>query len=331
MFFLLLRGITWVIVGIFMWYFLTKIIPQKYLTWFGGITILAIIVFTVARSNHDYARNIWNIVSPLISPLGFSILLLSSSISEGIYKVKGQQVAAALSILLLFSIPIFSYSLAYQLVIDDGQQSSLLLDASDVQALIVLSDENVSKKSLTKEFSTDIILDSSLTSSLSYAADLYQELISSETSPKIFIFSEEDESERQPTASSKNAYIRSFLMEVKGMKMSEFEIILSESDIHSNAIAASDYLEESIYSEAPQAVVLISSAFQIHRATSTFEKLHITVIPRPISTFSVGRLNNSNVFNLMVQDFTPSIEAFLLSNKVFEEYLKSFVYFLKGW
>ncbi|MEL6248219.1 MAG: YdcF family protein, partial [Cyanobacteria bacterium J06627_15] len=103
---LLTRVLLWATIGLIVWYVLLKIIPKKYLTWFGGVVVLILIVASFIDPNDQTIGTIWRLISLPLSPLGATVLLLGAALSDGIGKVKGQPVLIALIILLLSSTPI---------------------------------------------------------------------------------------------------------------------------------------------------------------------------------------------------------------------------------
>ena len=111
---LLTRVLLWATVGLLIWYILTKIIPRKYLTWFGGVVVLVMLVAAFADPNDETIGTLWRLLSLPLTPLGATVLLLGSAVSEGVKKVKGQQVATALAILLVTTLPIFARAIVAQ-------------------------------------------------------------------------------------------------------------------------------------------------------------------------------------------------------------------------
>ena len=115
---LLTRVLLWASVGLLIWYILTRVIPKKYLTWFGGVILLLLLLAAFVEPDDGTVSVIWRILSFPLTPLGAAIVLLGSAVSEGVKKPKGNPVAIALAILLISSIPISA-----QWLVSDAERS----------------------------------------------------------------------------------------------------------------------------------------------------------------------------------------------------------------
>ncbi|NJO09890.1 MAG: hypothetical protein HC873_09805 [Leptolyngbyaceae cyanobacterium SL_1_1] len=103
---LLTRILLWAALGLIIWYVLLKFIPRNYLTWFGGLIFLALLVLSFLETDDPTITIIWNIISFPLKPLGAAITLLAVALSQGVKKIVGNQVALALVILLVASMPL---------------------------------------------------------------------------------------------------------------------------------------------------------------------------------------------------------------------------------
>ncbi|NJL84929.1 MAG: hypothetical protein HC886_01435 [Leptolyngbyaceae cyanobacterium SM1_1_3] len=111
---LLTRILLWAALGLIIWYVLLKFIPRNYLTWFGGLIFLALLVLSFLETDDPTITIIWNIISFPLKPLGAAITLLAVALSQGVKKIVGNQVALALVILLVASMPLVARFLVGQ-------------------------------------------------------------------------------------------------------------------------------------------------------------------------------------------------------------------------
>lgn len=77
-------------------------------------------------------------------------------------------------------------------------------------------------------------------------------------------------------------------------------------------------------------VVLVTSALEMRRASLAFAEAGFKVIPAP-TNFNTFTREGKQSYRVSGADFAPSAEALLLTTKVFEEYLITFYYFIRGW
>lgn len=93
-------------------------------------------------------------------------------------------------------------------------------------------------------------------------------------------------------------------------------------------------------------LVLVASALEMNRAALTFLReyenngVQLRVYPRPTNFFTLppreslrSRVQGRDLVerNFQLSDILPSIDALALSSRVFNEYLASIYYFLRGW
>ena len=201
---LLTRVLLWATIGLLVWYILTKIIPKAYLTWFGGVVVLVLIVASFADPNDETIGTIWRLISLPITPLGATILLLGSAVSEGVKKVKGQQVAVALGILLFTSLPIVSRSIVSRSELEvqrafanraaqcadvcpaGVQEAGARIDRTG--AIVVFgNDAGDSKGTVAFQSASDQAYNSTLVPRLVYAAQLYNQARAAGANPFVIV------------------------------------------------------------------------------------------------------------------------------------------------
>jgi len=78
---LLTRVLLWASVGLLIWYVLTRIIDIKYLTWFGGVILILLLVASFIEPDDGTISDIWRILSFPLMPLGAAIVFLGVALS----------------------------------------------------------------------------------------------------------------------------------------------------------------------------------------------------------------------------------------------------------
>lgn len=79
-------------------------------------------------------------------------------------------------------------------------------------------------------------------------------------------------------------------------------------------------------------VLLVTSAIQMRRASLAFADVGIRVIPRATDFYTFQPTSGGKSrLRIDAGDFLPSAEALVTTTRVFDEYLGSFYYFLRGW
>jgi uncharacterized SAM-binding protein YcdF (DUF218 family) len=77
-------------------------------------------------------------------------------------------------------------------------------------------------------------------------------------------------------------------------------------------------------------VILVTSALEMRRASLTFARVGLKVIPAPTNFYTF--ISQEKLSRRVTgADFAPSAEALLLTTKVLEEYFATFYYFTRGW
>ncbi|MEM7792961.1 MAG: ElyC/SanA/YdcF family protein [Cyanobacteria bacterium P01_C01_bin.118] len=350
---LLTRVLLWATIGLLVWYILTKIIPQKYLTWFGGVIVLALIVASFADPNDETIGTIWRLISLPLTPLGATILLLGSAISEGVKKVKGQQVAAALAILLLTSLPIVSRSLARQS--EQEIQNAFTTRAEQcadvcpvgVQgrgarvdrtgAIVVLgSDASDARGSVAFQSDTDRTYNSNLVPRLIYAAQLYDEARLAGADP--FVIVTADPGGDSVASDEKRRNIRTVLID-NGVPAANIQLSTTGINVHGTATDVEDFLSDQQLLAASRdnrdertdrRIMLVAPAMTMTRSALTFENMGMEVIAKPTDFYSVNPRSGGDTFTRL-PDIIPSVDALQLTSQYWDEVLTSTYYFLRGW
>lgn len=350
--------LVWAAVGLVIWYILLKFIPRTFLTWFGGAILLTLIVWSFIEPNDETIGAIWNIISLPLTPLGFSLALLLFSLKgfsfkEGFKSANGRYVAIALAILLVSSVPLFARTIVNQAeqavrqaydaqrgICDDVCPVDVPETAplNRVIAMVVIG-ENMDVVTLPHDFpsrvDSNLALDPVLVSQLNSAADLYNQLRQSGSSPVVFLTSGpvfgNDEEEAQ-----KEQRLRQFLTS-RGIPVEVIRVDDSGMDVHRAVSEFNEFLgERGLLTDdgvplSDDRVALVAPALAMRRAALTFEKEGIQVVAWPTNLYGSSEPTNDDDTLATLSDLVPSAEALRLTTRYWDEVLTSFYYFLRGW
>ncbi|MEO0431541.1 MAG: YdcF family protein [Cyanobacteria bacterium J06656_5] len=349
---LLTRVLLWATIGLLVWYILTKIIPRPYLTWFGGVIVLTLIVASFADPNDETIGTIWRLISLPLTPLGATILLLGSAISEGVKKVKGQQVAAALAILLVTSLPIFSRYIVgrSELEVQEAftaraaqcadvcpagvQEAGARIDRTG--AIVVFgNDAGDSKGSVAFQSATDQAYNSTLVPRLIYASQLYGEARQAGANP--FVIVTADPGGDSEASNIKRQNIRTVLIN-NGVPAENIRLESTGLNVHGTADNVDDFLRDQQILAAREnrneptdpRIMLVAPAMTMTRSALTFENMDMQVIAKPTDFYSVNTWSGNDTFSRL-PDIIPNVDALQLTSRYWDEVLTSTYYFLRGW
>ncbi|MBE9062671.1 YdcF family protein [cf. Phormidesmis sp. LEGE 11477] len=355
---LLTRILLFASIGLLIWYVFTKVIAQKYLAWFGGVLLIALLIISFAIPDDGTIQSIWRLLSFPLTPLGASLIFIGVSLSEGGGKMKPRPAAIALFILLFSSTPLFSRLLVSQAEqsireayvrqaelcgevcrIEDIPGTGNLAEAA---AIVVLGDRNDINRAIT--ISTDIATAdaptyTALAPRIDYAAELYAEARRLGGAPFVVVTAgsgNEDSTQRD--------IIRD-IMARNGIASQDIQIENSGLDIKGAANDVADFLEDQqliddiderlapgANEDAPR-VVLVAPAMMMSRAALTFERIGLQTIARPTS-FSTLPLDADGLTDDLTDTLLgliPSVDALRLTTEYWDELLTSLYYFLRGW
>ncbi len=349
---LLTRILVWAAVGLIIWYVLLKFIPRTFLTWFGGAILLTLVVLSFIDPNDQTIGAIWKIISLPLTPLGATVGLLIFALSEGMKKVKGRQVAIALTILIVCSVPLFSRTIvnqaesavreayqAQQAICDDVCPTDIPTDVplSRVSTIVLLG-ENMDVVSPPDEFpsrvDSDIRLDPILVSRLNSTADLYARLRRNGSDPFVFVTAGPVNGNNDQRE-DKRRELRQVLIN-NGIPANAIQIDDAGMDVHRTLRQVKEFLTNRDLLDDPgtpqrqaRRVALVAPALSMRRAALTFEKEDIQVIAWPTNLYGQSEPTGDTLARL--SDLVPSVEALRLTTRYWDEVLTSFYYFLRGW
>lgn len=337
MFELLTLVLLWLLIGVIAWYILLRFIPKIYFTWLGAFVLVLFIVLAFLTPTSRTVSAVWSILSLPFTPLGLSILLLASALREGTKKVLGNQVAAALMILLISSTPLIAYWLAQQTessaIEFEARRREVCVDqcpagvtpvASQTADAIVVLGWGTTQPDL--PYRTQIQL-TDTGDRILYAAQLYQEQVNLGNRPAVIVSAGPRPGLLGTDAEVVEANdIRDLLVDL-GVPTSDIIVEPRGIDVRSSAVAVEQILRERGLGDR---VILVTSAINTNRAALAFSRQGISAIPRPTNfyTFQAGASPRRQI---RLADFVPSADALSVTTRVIQEYLLSVYYFLRGW
>ncbi|MEM8614316.1 MAG: YdcF family protein [Cyanobacteria bacterium P01_H01_bin.105] len=347
---LLTRVLLWATIGLLVWYILTKIIPKQYLTWFGGVIVLVLIVASFADPNDETIGTIWRLLSLPLTPLGATILLLGSAISDGVSKVKGQQVAAALAILVVTSLPIFSRYIVARSELEVQQAfAARAAQCAEVcpaglegprldrtGAIVVLgNDAGDAKGAVAFQSASDQAYNSTLVPRLIYASQLYSDARQAGANP--FVVVTADPGGDGEASQIKRQNIRTVLVN-NGVPGENIRFESTGLNVHGTAERVDRFLRNQQVLPARNnrneptdpRIMLVAPAMTMTRSALTFENMDMQVIAKPTDFYSVNRWSGNDTFSRL-PDIIPNVDALQLTSRYWDEVLTSTYYFLRGW
>ena len=347
---LLTRILLWAAVGYIIWFILLRFIPRTYLTWLGGLVVLAMIVLSFVDPADQTIGTIWRLLSLPLTPLGAAIVLMASSLSAGIKGIKGRQVAIAFTILLIASVPLVARTLVGQgeLAVQrafEAQREACgdicpvdipgSADLSRVVAMVVLG-ENVDRIGQVNEFPSSVVEDTSfnaiLTPRLNRTAVIHRDLRQRGLNPFVIVTAGPQAGSAEERA-DRATRIRQVLTG-NGVPPDLVQIESTGMDVHQTGRVVRGFLRERNLIEGDGSrtdgrVMLLAPALLMRRASLTLENQGLQIIARPTDFFA-GQTPAGGL-TARLSDLIPSVEALRLTTRYWEELLTSMYYFLRGW
>lgn len=349
---LLTRILLWASVGLLIWYLLTKVIDQKYLTWFGGVILVILLGASFAAPDDGTIQIIWRILSFPLTPLGAAIVFLAISLSDGIGKVKGNPAAIALTILLISSIPISAQWLvgqaeqsvrtAYQqraAICDEVCRDTTIAEQGDLgeaAAIVVVGDR--SELAVSNASVDNASINTVFAPRLIYAANLYRQSRNLGAAPTVFVTA--GIGGNSQAATNQSQLIRDILIS-NGVLPGDIQVENTNYNVRETAGEVEDFLQDNRIISAREArrtqgtdddprVVIVAPAIIMSRAALTFEEMDLEVVAKP-TDFRTASFSNSGDILERLPDLLPSVEALELTTRYWNELLNSLYYFLRGW
>ncbi|MEB3268520.1 MAG: ElyC/SanA/YdcF family protein [Leptolyngbya sp.] len=352
---LLTQILLWAAVGLLIWYVLLKFIPRKFLTWFGGAIVLALIVLAFVDPNDETIGTLWRIISMPLTPLGGSVLLLAIALAEGPKKIKSQYVIAALAILLVSSVPLFARTLVGQAEDSVRQayeaQRGICTDVCPVDVpetaplnrvvTLVVMGENMDVISPAENLPSQIDavsgdIDPSLTTRLISAGRLYDILRRNGSDPFVIVTAGPAYGSAEEKA-NKEQVLRQLLTS-NGVPAGAIASINNAGmDVNRIVREVRQFMEERqlISPEGgnrrdANRVAIVAPALTMRRTALAFEKRGLDAVAWPTDLYGSSSIRASDTLAVL-SNLVPSVEALRLTTRYWNELLTSMYYFLRGW
>ncbi len=311
---------------------LLSFIERKYLTWFGGIVLVLLMVLAFLEPTNRTVGLLWGILSFPLRPLGLVLILLGYAVRKGYKQVAGPQIMAALLILLVCSLPVTAYLLTAQseqkpLLETRGQQD--VTAARGVQGIVVLGDGG-SPTDPTYRIRSQINtgedgISVGQRSRLLYASQLYASQQARGNEPLVIVSIGPKPLEQDGISETSSI---TELLTSNGVPQDRIRIDLEGVDPRTSAIVSQRLLaSDDAANRVP--IMVVAPAINIRRVSSSFAKLNFEVIARP-TDFYVFQLQGG-VRLAAASDLIPNAEALVITTRVVDEYLATVYYFLRGW
>jgi hypothetical protein len=311
---------------------LLSFIERKYLTWFGGIVLVLLMVLAFLEPTNRTVGLLWGILSFPLRPLGLVLILLGYAVRKGYKQVAGPQIMAALLILLVCSLPVTAYLLTAQseqkpLLETRGQQD--VTAARGVQGIVVLGDGG-SPTDPTYRIRSQINtgedgISVGQRSRLLYASQLYASQQARGNEPLVIVSIGPKPLEQDGISETSSI---TELLTSNGVPEDRIRIDLEGVDPRTSAIVSQRLLaSDDAANRVP--IMVVAPAINIRRVSSSFAKLNFEVIARP-TDFYVFQLQGG-VRLAAASDLIPNAEALVITTRVVDEYLATVYYFLRGW
>lgn len=319
MFLLLTQILLWLLITIMLYKLFKDIIPKEYFTLIGALFLFAVIVMGFFLPSNQLVSSIWNVLSFPLKPVGACILLLGFAIRNDLAKSKNQ-VLAALLILLLSSTPLFSNLLA-----QGAEQRAFTPQEAGTRSAsaIVLIGQGTTQPNIPPR--TQIQL-TDTGDRILYTAQLYREsgndplvIVSGGPRPNL------QGSKEQITEGND---IRRLLIQM-GVPESRIVVDPNSTDLRGAAEASEKILRER--GLANQRVFVVNSAVNSSRTRQTFKDVGLTNVMAKPTGFFRFQSGATPKLSFQVDSLIPSVEALSVTTRVFEEFLSSIYYYLRGW
>jgi len=315
MFELLTRILLWLLIGTILWYVFSQFIPRNYLTWLGGILIFIFVILAFLDPANSTVSSVWGLLSLPLKPLGLAIFLLLIALKDGTKKAAGNQVLAALLVLLFSSTPIVADWLTSQAIrttmsaIPD--QQTLAPSAQTTRAIVVLAPQLPNGGS---------------------AARLYQEQVAQGNPDIVVIASTGGQVNVDPNVPGQIDPAQAVQSALIGAGVPADRILIETSgvDIYSSVVEVDRLLQTRGFREEVDTVIAIAPMLNMRRAVSTLASAGIRATPEAADRF-MFQIGNGDRLLANIGYLVPNVEALRVTTAVVDEYLTSVYYFLRGW
>lgn len=346
LFLLLTRVLLWLLIGTLAYYVLLKLVPKAYYTWLGGIFLAVILVLAFFNPYASVVSEAWRILSFPLKPLGLGITFIwggTRQQDDGAITTVGKRlIFTGLAILLLASNPIVAYNLAQQAELEAIVTEKRIADLcdeicpADVVPLsrqtahaIVLLGQGTTQAPLPYRTRVELTDRGDL---VFYTAQLYWGQRGLSNDPFVIVSAGPRPDLDGDLDDIVEAYDIQQVLESLGVPPENIILEKRGIDLRTSAQAVDEILRDK---DLGNRIILVTPAINTLRARFTFANLGIQAITRPTDfitfesvTFQPGPTPRKRIH---AEDFIPSTEALLITNRVADEYLARIYYFLRGW
>ncbi len=313
---------------------------------------------------------VWRLISFPLTPFGLGMILLMVILLGGVKAIWARRlIMIGLILLAIGSVPLVSYWLAQELEMEAIEFIAPLraLDPG-ARPVIVLLGQNTTRLQLKPRrealpveppkierpitpFQFDLLsqLPIQLTEAgdrMVYAAQLYREE-SGRGTPPLIVVSAGSRSDRIKKEGENREDITEAqdiqTMLTRTFNIPENNILLDHrnGNIRSSAEEVKKLLEAQQINYGQQ-IILVGTALNMNRAVLTFQRVFdescigarptdFFTVPTPTSLKQVATGRDLIEREILITDVLPTVDAFWLSSKAFQEYLNALYYFLRGW
>jgi uncharacterized SAM-binding protein YcdF (DUF218 family) len=313
---------------------------------------------------------VWRLISFPLTPFGLGMILLTVILLGGVKTAWANRlIRAGLILLAIASVPLVSYWLAQELemeaiefiaplrVLDPGARPVIVLLGQNTTRLQLMPRRDappveppkVERPITPFQFELLSQLPIQLTEAgdrIVYAAQLYREEASRGTPPLIVVsagsridrIKKEGENREEITEAQD---IQTMLTRIFNIPENDILLDHNNGNIHSSAEEVKKLLEARQINYGQQ-IILVGSALNMNRAVLTFQRVFdescvaarptdFFTVPTPDSLKQVASGRDLVERDVLITDVLPTVDAFWLSSKAFQEYLNALYYFLRGW
>jgi len=349
MFELLTLALLLLIVGLFIYWLLVKLIPKAALAIVGGVFILTLLGVTFFNPNYRPTAMLWNVVATPLEPLGLAVLLLffgARLVSQGGKKSAPGLIWSALLILFVASNPFVSFqwarwvereAIAVEQRLRDlcQQDCPLLLTPPSQQevAAIVLIAEGTTEAPIPYRPQVQLTWRGNI---LTYGAALYEQQLALGNVPQVIVCA----GLRRELTGTNDSQVNEVediqrVLQRLGIPQTQIQPESAGLDMRGHALRVRELMNELTNTSPDEVVVpepihLVTTGIEIRRATQTFRKVGLRVVPRPTGFYTFDR-EATPKRRWLPEDFLPSVRSLEITTAITHEFWLSLYYFLRGW
>jgi uncharacterized SAM-binding protein YcdF (DUF218 family) len=356
MFFLLTQVLLWLLVILVVYNLLTQWIPKDSLAFLGSALLLILIVLAFFVPNDPFASSAWSILSLPIKPFGLVLVLLIMAFSNAIQKIpplddkeyKRREASRrtvrnlsfiALLILWLCSTPFLVDKLAQQAELEflnaEAIRQKICTDKCPVQlspadetaGVIVVLGQGTTKPRLPPRRQIQL---TELGDRLLYAAEVYRDQLNLKNNPSIIVCAGY-RPELEIDLDNRDRTIEAYDIAKVLTKMRVPETKIIDEPRGKDIYRCAEEVRAKLTAERlGDRVLLVTSAINMYRAKMTFEHWNIKVLARPTDFYTIQPEATPKP-RIKAESFVPNPEALWLCSRIWDEYLTTIYYFLRGW